>query len=346
MDRKIMKTVGIGIFLMLSVLFLTVLLTRVDDWPAKLLLGGCYMGAAAVYAFSVLLGRREIYSFAEDMDMCIDQMIQGEEHIVFNETGEDLLSRLQTKLGKLYGIQKSYVGSSLEEKKKLKELISDVSHQTKTPIANIRMYTEILKEHPEDMTHQKEFVERMEEQVIKLEFLIQSMIKMSRLETGIVKIHKKAVPIFDTLGRAVGSVMPKAEKKEISVSVGGDSDLVINHDPKWTEEAVFNVLDNAVKYSEDGGSIEVNVVPQELFVRIDIRDNGKGIKESRQADIFRRFYREPEVYAQEGIGIGLYLTREILAQQGGYIEVRSEEGKGALFRLYLLNERAVYNTEC
>ena len=129
-----------------------------------------------------------------------------------------------------------------------------------------------------------------------------------------------------------------AVKKEMTLHVNCESDLLLNHDRKWTEEAIFNVLDNAVKYTDPKGQIEILVIPQEIFTKISIRDNGKGILPERQAEIFTRFYREPEVHDSHGVGIGLYLTRKILELQNGYIEVRSDVGKGSEFCLYLPNE--------
>ena len=131
--------------------------------------------------------------------------------------------------------------------------------------------------------------------------------------------------------------MPSAAKKGIELSVDCDEDLMVRHDSKWTEEAVFNVLDNAVKYTESGGSIHVAVKCQEVFAKISVRDTGKGIAPERQAEIFTRFYREPEIHDESGIGIGLYLARKILELQNGYIEVRSQEGEGSEFNLYLPN---------
>lgn len=113
---------------------------------------------------------------------------------------------------------------------------------------------------------------------------------------------------------------------------------MLRHDGKWTEEAVFNVLDNAVKYTETFGRIHVKVARQEIFTRISISDTGKGIPPERQAEVFTRFYREPEVHEESGVGIGLYLTRKILEMQGGYIEVKSQVEKGSEFCLYLPNE--------
>lgn len=222
-------------------------------------------------------------------------------------------------------------------KKQMKSLISDISHQTKIPLANIKLYQEFLQE--EELSEKgRVFLRQMEEQTEKLGFLLQSMVKMSRLENGIIQIKKEQRKLQETLTAAVSQVVPAASRKEISLHVGCEPDLFLKHDRKWTEEAIFNVLDNAVKYTNPKGRIAVQVIHQEIFTKISVRDNGKGILPERQAEIFTRFYREPEVHDNHGVGIGLYLTRKILELQNGYIEVHSETGKGSDFCLYLPNE--------
>ena len=182
-----------------------------------------------------------------------------------------------------------------------------------------------------------EFLNRMEQQTKKLDFLIQSMVKMSRLETGIIEIRKKDVSVYDTLYRAVSAIVPRAGKKQMEIYVDCEEDLTVSHDSKWTEEAVFNLLENAVKYTDAGGKIWISAKKEEFFTRISVKDTGKGIAKERQAEIFQRFYREPEVHDEEGIGVGLYLAREIISMQEGYIEVVSEAGAGAEIRIFLPN---------
>lgn len=170
---------------------------------------------------------------------------------------------------------------------------------------------------------------------------------MSRLETGVIQIRKERGDLFDTLAGAMAAVVPAASKKSIALEVEGGGEklsgetdknrLLLSHDRKWTEEAVYNLLDNAVKYTPEGGRVTLCVEKKEIFTEIHVRDTGKGIALERQAQIFTRFYREPEVQDLEGLGIGLYLTRKIAELQGGYVEVRSEAGKGADFCLFLPN---------
>ena len=161
------------------------------------------------------------------------------------------------------------------------------------------------------------------------------MVKMSRLETGLIQVQMKTSDLCTTIRKAIEEIVPAAAGKQIALYVECPDRLRLVHDSKWTEEAIFNVLDNAVKYTQRGGEIHISVTRQEIFTKISIQDNGKGIALERQAEIFKRFYREPEVHEKPGIGIGLCLTRKILELQNGYIEVRSQEGEGSVFCLYL-----------
>ena len=279
--------------------------------------------------------RYDVYEYTQKLDAAINRMLKNEElETVFYK--DDLWGKIYERLVRLSHL---YVHKNLEiseEKDKLKEFVSDISHQTKTPIANIKLYLEMMEDET-DSNRKQEYLKKMNGQVDKLDFLLQSMVKMSRLETGTIKIQKQNTPLADTLAMAISNVVIKAEKKKIKIDVQYDEQLEINHDKKWTAEAIFNILDNAVKYTEEGGTIHIVVCRQELFTKISIEDTGKGIALERQAAVFTRFYREPEVHDKEGIGIGLYLARKILTLQNGYIEVQSQVGQGSTFLIYLPN---------
>lgn len=284
--------------------------------------------------------KRDIYTFTEQLEQCLDEMSQGRDIGYLSEYRDSLWEKIYEKLWELERIWQKQNRKNVEEKQQIKELISDISHQTKTPVANMKMYLEILENEEENPKKREEFIGKIKEQTKKLDFLMQSMVKMSRLETGIIEIHMQESDIYSTLGGAVAAVVPKAEQKEISLYVECPEGLTVCHDRKWTEEALFNILDNGVKYTGPGGKIFITVSKQEFFTKLSIRDTGKGIAMDRQAQIFGRFYREPEVHTEEGIGVGLYLARKIVTLQKGYIEVVSEEGKGADFQIYLPNEGA------
>ena len=197
------------------------------------------------------------------------------------------------------------------------------------------MATDTLLTRPVTETERIDFIKGVRSQTDKLEFLFQALVKTSRLETGVIRLEKKPECIYNTVAQAMSGIVYAAEKKQINVSIHCPENLTVAHDSKWTAEALFNLLDNAVKYTPVGGKITVIVEEWEMYVEIKVIDTGKGISESNQAAIFRRFYREEEVHEQPGVGIGLYLAREIVTQQGGYIKVVSEIGKGSAFSIML-----------
>lgn len=281
--------------------------------------------------------KKDIFEYQDWLEQSLTDLAWGRE-LTKNHTLKDTLKgKTEDKLLRLSHIWQQKNKAAGKEQKKIKELISDISHQTKTPVANIKLYMEMLKieTDPEKL---QEFLENIQTQTEKLDFLMESMIKMSRLETGIIEIKQEKNNLFSTLGNAVSAIVPKAEQKDITLSVDCGENVSVSHDTKWTEEAIFNLLDNGVKYTKTGGSISISVTPQEIYTKISIKDTGKGIAKERQAQIFTRFYREPEVHDQEGIGVGLYLARKIITLQKGYIEVRSQVDKGSEFLIYLPNQ--------
>jgi len=288
-------------------------------------------------AIFIYLVRKKLTVFSSEICRTLDDMMNGKIELRQNNEEETLFTKINYRLIRLYETMQEHNRSVAEEKADLQEFISDTSHQVKMPIANLKMVNATLLEQnvPEDK--QREFLRAMDGQLDKLDFLMQAMIKMSRLEAGVITLEKKHYSVYETLAAALGGILLSAESKNIHVSVDCPEDLTVSHDRKWTTEALFNILDNAVKYTASGGTIHVTAARWEMHTKIDIADTGKGISESRQAEIFKRFYREEEVHDIEGIGIGLYLAREIITMQGGYIKVTSEAGKGSTFSVFLPN---------
>lgn len=277
--------------------------------------------------------KKEARLFAEKVEAALDAIVTGKEWTIEGELEDSLWGRTGTQLAKAGNVFQKKEEESVREKERVKGLISDISHQTRTPVANIKLYLELLGDEELSQNGQ-EFLEKIQGQMEKIDFLMQSMVKMSRIETGILQIHKEDKNLYETIRHAVASVVPEAAQKKIALYVDCEEEMFIRHDSKWTEEAIYNVLDNALKYTESGGKIHIQAERQELFVKLSISDTGKGIAPERQAEIFTRFYREPEVHDKPGVGIGLYLARTIMELQKGYIEVQSEVGRGASFRLY------------
>ena len=280
--------------------------------------------------------QRQLTDFANEICETLDALMDGREPGNFHPYEDSQVSKVQGKLLQYYGRIWESQRQSDEDKQTIQELVSDISHQVKTPVANIQMFTNILYQHRLSDEKRAEFLETMMAQIHKLDFLMQSLVKMSRLETGTFTLHMENNRLYDTIAQAVNGIWARADQKNIRLHVTCDSQTTVKHDTKWTAEALGNILDNAVKYTPKGGSIRVTVRPWQFYTRIDITDTGIGIASGHYNDVFKRFYRTQEVAAEEGVGLGLYLARGIITRQKRYISVRSDPGKYTTFSVFLL----------
>jgi len=292
---------------------------------------------AVVFVVFTFLMRKKLVAFSIGICRSLDGMMNGDINPLKTKEEETLFAKINYRLTRLYETMQENNRRVAEEKASLQALISDISHQVKMPISNLKIINSTLLDQNVPYDKQREFLHATRGQLDKLDFLIKSLVKMSRLETGVFTLSQRNCSLYETLAAALGGILLAAESKNIHVSVDCPKDLMAFHDSKWTEEALFNILDNAVKYTENGGAIKVTAANWEMYTKVDISDTGKGIPENRQAEIFKRFYREEEVHNIEGIGLGLYLAREIITMQGGYIRLTSEVGKGSVFSIFLPN---------
>lgn len=293
-----------------------------------LLLSIFFLFAAAMIAFLDFYSRKRSLRRMRDMiQSAIDGTFRAD---IFDES---LSASVENKLAEYLAASETQLGKTAAEQEKTKTLIADISHQTKTPIANLLLYTELLKE---EGGRDGETVALLESQVKKLDFLIQSLVKLSRLETGILVLHSCKSELSLLLEEAKEQYAARAQGKGLYLHVLSEEARGITacFDHKWTLEALGNLMDNAIKYTQTGG-ITVRVKPYELFVSVEVEDTGVGIAEEEYAKVFGRFYRSMSVSDEQGVGIGLYLAREILKQESGYIQLASEVGKGTVFSMYL-----------
>lgn len=266
----------------------------------------------------------------------LDEMLTDAINGTFEESryDESELSRLESRWKQYFTTSKMSMEQTKKERESMKMLVSDISHQTRTPLSNILLYSELLAEQAEKK-EEKELAGQILMQTEKLEFLLQSLIKMSRLETDVLEVVPKVQNIAKLLDETVGEMSAKAKKKEIIVSCESAKKIEAAFDLKWTKEALGNILDNAIKYSPKHSEVQIEVREYEFYVCINVKDQGIGVCEEEKAQIFRRFYRGGRVQQEDGVGIGLYLAREILQKEKGYIKLTSKVGKGSCFGLYL-----------
>lgn len=300
---------------------------------------GIFLGVLGLVALAALLllglwlwldARRTVRRLDRMLSTAIDGGF-GEES--FDESAPSALESRMARF--LNGSARSLRGVQ-RQRESIQRLLSDISHQTKTPLANLRLYSSLLME--EELTpRQREQAQVIFQQSEKLSFLIETLVKLSRLETDVLAVTPKSQPLSPLLERAASQAKAAAEQKGIALQLHlqQQAEMKALYDLRWTAEALGNLLDNAVKYTPPGGCIQVSATQYELFCRIDVHDNGIGIAEEEQAQIFGRFYRGRQVREQEGLGIGLYLAREIAQKQGGYLKLSSRPGQGSTFSLYL-----------
>lgn len=299
---------------------------------------GTFLGVLGIMALAALLLGLWFWLDARRTVRRLDRMLSTAIDGGFGEESfdESAPSALESRMARfLNGSARSLRGVQ-RQRESIQRLLSDISHQTKTPLANLRLYSSLLME--EELTpRQREQAQVIFQQSEKLSFLIETLVKLSRLETDVLAVTPKSQPLSPLLERAASQAKAAAERKGIALQLHlqQQAEMRALYDLRWTAEALGNLLDNAVKYTPPDGCIQVSATQYELFCRIDVRDNGIGVAEEEQAQIFGRFYRGRQVREQEGLGIGLYLAREIAQKQGGYLKLSSRPGQGSTFSLYL-----------
>ena len=234
-----------------------------------------------------------------------------------------------------------------DENRRLQMQISDISHQAVLPISNIILYSQLVEEWLESEEFEEkpvieEEIEAIREQAEVLDFLMEGLVKISRMETGIIHVNARQQPFGPLLEIIKRQFQEKANKKGIRFLMEGTEEEAV-FDLKWTTEAVANVVDNAIKYTNEGGWVGIHIESYPSFVRMDVTDNGIGILETEQATVFNRFFRSEAVKNEPGVGIGLYLAREVMKAQNGYIKVASKIGEGSCFSLFFLKEEISQN---
>lgn len=279
----------------------------------------------------VLWQRRRTRKILERLHAMLDAAISGD----FREDtyDETMLSSVESKLRQYLSSSAISARNQQAEKQNIQALVADISHQTRTPISNILLYTQLLEEQPLP-EEAKGCLRALSGQAEKLQALIAALVKTSRLESGIIQFHPAKGDLGPMVESAMAQARPLAQKKQIRI-IGENTAGEAVFDRKWTEEALYNLLDNAVKYTPAGGEVRVRVLPYPMFSAIAVADTGPGIPEKEQPKVFQRFYRGQAHSLEEGVGIGLYLARQIAEGQDGYMQLTSRPGMGSTFSLYL-----------
>lgn len=308
---------------MLSVMYLEWDIEWVSSMAVAIftvLLIGFILGGSTVYLVENHLRTNEmnkIYKLTEFL-------INGNELDGSDIGKETIYSKTTNQLIRLQEILEGRRKEAEKSKYEIQKLISEIAHQLRTPLANIKNYTELLQESLNETqeTLNTEYIKDLRTSEEQLCFLVESFIKTARLEQGIIQVHTQKENLVETILNALGQIQKKAEEKEIFFQVELPEKIICEHDKNWMCEALYNVFDNAVKYSKNNSRINITMKQTEMFYKIQIRDYGIGIRDREENKIFQRFYRGEQARRQEGCGIGLYLSREIVLLQKGMMKAK------------------------
>lgn len=306
----------------------------VGKWLPVVIVIGC--GAGMIGIMRLLQRNDDVYisQIVAALSDLLDSLSELERQEVFPENEDTLLSKLQSKTDKMVTTLRLQNDREREEHENIKGLVSDLSHQLKTPISNLKMYTEFLKDPHITMEERQQYLHILDLSVERLLFLSEGMIKVSRLESGLITLHCERQSINETILQAVKDIYASAKEADIMITYKEEVSCDILHDRRWTAEACFNLLDNAVKYGKPGNEIVLAIRELGLTIEISVTDQNEPISGEERTRIFERFYRGKNVIEKEGVGIGLYLAREIIEKQGGCLSV-CPAGHGNRFSIVL-----------
>lgn len=273
-------------------------------------------------------------NIVKDISELMDCLNTLENNEIFPLEEDTLVSKLQNQILDAIRMLKLQNERETSEHEKIKTLVSDISHQIKTPVTNLKVYTDFLAQDEITKEERMKYVQVLKQSMERLMFITEGMIKMSRLESGLISIDKKQTSINDTILMAIKNAYVKARDNQTEIKYIEEYTGEIDHDSRWTSEAIFNLLDNAVKYGKPRNTVTIRVRKLGASIEIVVEDENELISRDEYTAIFKRFYRGKEHDDIEGAGIGLYLTRDIIERQGGFVSVKKGE-KGNSFSIIM-----------
>ena len=284
----------------------------------------------------VFLYQRRRNQKVDEFVQYIRRIEQGVYQIPLDENEEEELSELKNELYKITVMLRETAELSKKQKRALSDSVSDISHQLKTPLTSCLILLDNMTEstHMEEGTR-RQFVAEITRQLTSVNWLVQVLLKLSRLDAGVVELKEEEIRIQQLLEQAIDKVALLAEWKEISIQVSGELQAVIRGDARWLQEAFINLIKNAIEHSPAKSEIQITVEDNQVYTGVRIRDYGCGISMEEQKHIFERFYRSSTA-KEDSVGIGLALAQEIIKRGNGSLTVESEVGQGTTFLIKFL----------
>lgn len=300
------------------------------------------MSVLFIICFCMYLRRRKKDIF--ELQDYMDKISRGNYELEINDNSEDELSSLKNSLYKIMVYMKEQADSARIKKVMLAQSVSDISHQLKTPLTSTQVLLDNLNDNPDmDYSTRKKFIYEALNQVNGMSWMIVSMLKLSRIDAGVVEFNNENISINKIIEEAVGNLEVIAEIKNVNIEKNIDnrnedelnkSDIYINGDYNWNREALQNIIKNAIEHSNDKGTVKINITDNDVYTAVYITNRGEKLSDKQQKQIFERYYSEAK-YEDNSMGIGLPLAKAVIEKQGGYISVESDDEETVFIVKYI-----------
>lgn len=275
------------------------------------------------------------YKRARSISKAAKMVIEGQYDILIDEDKEGDFSKLARSFNSMRGIIRNNLESLNKEKQFLVNLLSDISHQLKTPLASMILYNDILITKELSKEKKQLFLENNKKQLYRMDWLIKSILKLARLDARAIEFSKEKISLNETIENSIYELKEKADEAMVAVILKQASNINFNHDRRWMEEALINIIKNDIEHTKPGGKVEIELIENPIYVRIEIVDNGEGMSKADLPNIFKRFYKAKNSKS-DSVGIGLALSKSIIKAHDGIIDVQSEVGHGTKFTITFL----------
>ena len=273
----------------------------------------------------------KIYRDIKDMTDYVYHSSEGREYEMKNKNQEGQIGLLKTEIMKMTTVLKEKVALLHSEKIFLNDTISDISHQLKTPMTSLMLLTDLMYN---DLDKEKkiEFLDRTNAQLSRMDWLIKSMLKLSKLEAKVIDFKTDKVNISELIKRSISPLLVPIELRNISLNINGDKEASYTGDIEWSSEALSNIIKNCIEHTKEGGTLDITYEENPIYSEIIIKDNGEGIDKDDIQNIFKRFYKGKNSKS-DSVGIGLAMAKSIIESQNGDIYVKSKKNRGSEFHI-------------